>query len=361
MNCPLCGCHGLVLIYRVEDIPVFQNKVYESESLAQEAVVGDVELSRCIGCGFVFNRLFEASLMDYDDNYQNEQSHSTGFDNYLDSIVKVFERKGFGDSKVVEIGCGKGAFLSKLWARGFDAQGYDPAYEGGDGRVTKDYFSAKYAGSNVGLIVLRHTLEHVASPFEFIREIAEFCNYEGSIYIEVPCFDWILDKGAWWDVFYEHCNYFTANSLQSMFYESEVGHFFSGQYLYLFAELKSVRKSVKEAASVKKDIVPAFSIGEGMRAFAEDHKGMVVWGAGAKGSTYVNTVDPDRSYISAVVDINPKKVGCYVAKSGHQIVSPDDLDKSAEIDILVMNGNYEEEIKASLIGRPYNFFVLDES
>jgi len=95
-----------------------------------------------------------------------------------------------------------------------------------------------------------------------------------------------------------------------------------------------------------------------LERFVREHTGLVVWGAGAKGSTFVNMIDENASYISAVVDINPKKVGGYIGRTGHKIISPTMLDDMCNLDILVMNENYLDEVKSSLMGKPYNFFTL---
>ena len=70
-------------------------------------------------------------------------------------------------------------------------------------------------------------------------------------------------------------------------------------------------------------------------------------GAGAKGATFVNLVDPKREYISYLVDINPEKQERYVAKTGHSIISPKHIYdiKGKKIYILIMNDNYYKEIQ----------------
>ena len=91
------------------------------------------------------------------------------------------------------------------------------------------------------LDLLRHVLEHIQDPVSFLAEIAN-ANQGGQIYIEVPCFDWILEHKAWFDLFYEHVNYFRLDDLRRMFGTvHEAGHLFGGQYLYVVADLASLR------------------------------------------------------------------------------------------------------------------------
>jgi hypothetical protein len=50
-----------------------------------------------------------------------------------------------------------------------------------------------------------------------------------------------LDRRAqsWFDLFYEHVNYFRLDDLRRMFGTvHEAGHLFGGQYLYIVADLR---------------------------------------------------------------------------------------------------------------------------
>ena len=117
---------------------------------------------------------------------------------------------------------GKGFFLNLLLDKGVDITGVDPTYEGDSERIIKDYYSDKYANLDAELIVLRHTLEHIPKPLEFIQMIAKANKYRGKIYIEIPTFDWIVANNSIEDIFYEHCNYFTADTVKLLFGDADV-------------------------------------------------------------------------------------------------------------------------------------------
>jgi hypothetical protein len=69
-----------------------------------------------------------------------------------------------------------------------------------------------------------------------------------------------------------------------------------------------------------------------------------IWGAGAKGVTFLNMLDADRSRIAFVVDVNPRKQGKYVSGTGHRIESPAALAQHGIGNIIVMNESYRREI-----------------
>ena len=358
-HCVNCSAEALTPIYGVEAIPVFQNKVYDRADQAREAVSGSVNLVACGACGFVFNAEFDASLMSYDSQYQNEQSHSPVFDDYLDTVVSLLKSRGYGNRKIVEIGCGKGTFLGKLWQQGFDAIGFDTAYEGADPRVHREYFSASHQGIAMDLLVLRHTLEHIASPLAFLQHLASLCPPRTRIYIEVPSLEWIMEKRAFWDVFYEHCNYFTMESLCGLFRQADSGFLFGGQYMFAIASLDDLLSH--PAARPDAGELPLFALQEeiaGIRNFVQQHPGMLIWGAGAKGATFVNILDPQQQWIRAVVDINPKKAGRFVAGTGHPVITPVQIAQTGATDVLIMNENYRQEIMSMASGAGLRFHTL---
>jgi len=349
MKCSLCQGSAVSSIYKAGLTPLFQNKVYPSAKAAVLSPAAEIELLACPDCGFICNGRFNPALMNYDGEYQNEQAHSPTFDRYLDQIADLLETKGFLGKKIIEVGCGKGTFLNKLWSRNFDATGFDTAYEGADPRVHREYFTEKHAHLQPDLIVLRHTLEHIANPHEFLRQLAALLKSPTQIYIEVPAFEWILAKKAFWDVFYEHCNYFTQQSLTSMFTNAQSGLLFGDQYMYVLADLQQLETAARTTLTPRLQQLGLLQDElQRYRSFVQQHAGLLVWGAGAKGSTFVNLTDPDAVHIKALVDINARKAGAYVAGTGHPIIAPELITQTGAREILVMNENYRDEIGKQL-------------
>ena len=70
---------------------------------------------------------------------------------------------------------------------------------------------------------------------------------------------------------------------------------------------------------------------------------VAVWGAGAKGTTFLNVVAGGAS-IETVVDVNPRKRGKYVPGTGQQIVAAESLVEQGAGTVVVMNPVYSNEI-----------------
>lgn len=336
-------------VFKQLNVPVFQNKVYPGYAEAKTAKVGAVELVQSPVSGFIFNKAFDPGVMDYDMHYQNEQSNSLFFQNHLQSVLDLLKQLGIADKKIIEIGCGKGIFFDMMLKEGFDCWGFDPTYEGNNERIKKVYFDESQKGINADVIIMRHTLEHITHPFAFLHTIARANDHKGYLFVEVPTFDWIADKSAFWDIFYEHCNYFTEQSLGAMFSEAVTDNFFGGQYIYLWADLSKLRDTIPGNIQFKKR--ESITLEAKLKEFDDllkDTNSLAIWGAGAKGSTFLNLLDKNRERVNYVVDINPAKQNKFIAGTGHPIYAPGILLKEPVENILVMNENYMEEIKKQI-------------
>jgi len=352
-QCPLCRHSEWTALYTAEELPLFQNVVFADRDDAKNTKRARIDLQECQNCQFVFNAAFDESQMNYDGRYQNEQGHSRYFGTYLDAVVAELQAKGFQNKRVIEIGCGKGAFISKLRQAGFtNTKGYDPAFEGNDPDIICDYYKGQSADEPADLIVLRHVLEHVAKPFDFLKTIAQANRSLGTIYIEVPDFQWIVRENAFWDIYNEHCNYFTSQTLSSLFALSECHPSFEDQYLSFFGDLSSLRppgpRLPVKGETEEADKVCAEHIHR-WKAILENHKHhcIVVWGAASKGVIFANLIDPHAEIVRVFVDINPKKQGMYIGGTGHKIISPVQLKefRDSPMTIIVANKNYLDEIK----------------
>jgi 2-polyprenyl-3-methyl-5-hydroxy-6-metoxy-1,4-benzoquinol methylase len=345
IKCPLTGSTNTKVIYKQEEVPLLQNTVYPTRQQATSAKRINVTLAQSLDNGFVFSANFDDSIIDYDQHYQNEQSNSTFFKDHLYNVINILGKNNLLQKKIVEIGCGKAFFMDMLLEKGENVTGFDPTYEGNSPKVVKDFFSDKYSDIAAETIILRHTLEHIAKPFHFIQTIAKANNNKGFIYIEVPTFEWIVKHNASEDVFYEHCNYFTLETLQQFFTESVGGHFFNDQYIYVIADLSKVKSQLEKRDFKTYDIKFKDKISAYQKLVSEN-KNIAIWGAGAKGSTFLNLIDKDAAKIKCVIDINPKKQNQYIGGTGHTIIKPEDISKHGIDTVIVMNVNYINEIKS---------------
>jgi hypothetical protein len=79
-------------IFRSENTPVFQNKMFNSELAARSCPAGDVVPAQDIETGLVSNVAFDPSPLDHDYQYQNEQSCAVVFQQHLDEVTQIIDR-----------------------------------------------------------------------------------------------------------------------------------------------------------------------------------------------------------------------------------------------------------------------------
>lgn len=361
-------------IYRAEQLPVFQNRMFHTEQAARGCTRGDMVLVQSLDTGLIFNREFQSDLLEYDENYQNEQGLSAAFRAHLDAVTQIVDRH-FAGLSLIEVGCGKGLFLEHLAAMGYDITGLDPTYEGSNPRVIKEFFTPT-VGLRAQGIVLRHVLEHVQDPMSFLFGLLASNGNGGKIYIEVPCLDWIAQHGAWFDIFYEHVNYFRLTDFERMFgtvFES--GHCFNGQYLYVVADLTSLRKPAFQpgdvfnlpagfTSAIEHSVAPTSTR---LAAAAVEDSPMTqaptraVWGGASKGVIFALFMERAGRPINLVIDINPAKQGRFLAGTGIRVSSPDEgmVQLKPGSDLYVMNSNYLREIQA-LTRHRFNYLLIEK-
>ena len=255
---------------------------------------------------------------------------------------------------------GGGITLELLEKMEFEITGFDPAYEGSNINIVKAPFEQKSHLKAEG-IILRHVLEHIKNPYDFLTNISLANNEKGKIYIEVPCFDWILNNNAWYDIFYEHVNYFRLSDLKNMFskvYDS--GKLFGDQYIYIVADLASLKEpvynknnSVKFPKNFTKQI-------DQVSLDKDLSKNLFVWGGGSKGAIFTLLKRRSGLKIDGIVDINPAKQGKYIPAVGEKVISPEQAAKKFPegSNCYVMNSNYLNEIK-NISRNKYNYITID--
>ena len=354
-------------IYRADQLPVFQNRMFHTEQDAKNCVKGDIVLVQDLETGLIFNQAFQPDLMEYDADYQNEQAVSLVFQRHLQDVASIIE-KYFEAKSLIEVGCGKGYFLEQLQGLDFEIMGLDPTYEGTNPAIIKKYFTPS-VGLRADGVILRHVLEHVQDPLKFLLNIREANGGCGKIYIEVPCFDWICQHRAWFDIFYEHVNYFRLQDFDQIFgtiYES--GHLFGGQYLYVVADLATIRSPIHDKSqpfNLPSDFLDAMDryvmrLKSQDQSAAAGRASYAIWGGASKGVIFALFMERRGVSVNFVVDINPGKQGKYLPATGLKVRSPAEAVQglASGSDIYVMNSNYLKEI-AQFTAYQFNYLTVE--
>jgi SAM-dependent methyltransferase len=376
MACRICGA-STDEFFNLEGVPVCCNILWPSRQEAARARRGDIRLTFCHGCGHIYNSAFDPARLTYGANYDNSLHFSPRFQQYARELAaRLVETYDLHKKTVIEIGCGNAEFLALLCALGPNRGiGFDPSFiagradtTAGDGiEIVADNYSERYANRSCDLLCSRHMLEHVPDPLAIVTSVSHTLkgNSRAAIYFEVPNALFTLREKGIWDVIYEHCSYFTPQSIRYLFADAgfailNVQETFGRQFLSLEGLVagEAAQRSDAEKDSRLPADVTAFSafrerlFNDWNARFNEMRRSgqrPVVWGAGAKGTMFLNAFAA-AGLVEYVVDINPNKQGKYVAGTGQRIVSPNELTQIRPDLVILMNPVYGEEVRRQVSG-----------
>lgn len=377
-TCPVCGSIKLEVFFEVSHAPVHCGLLWQDRQAALDAPVGDISLALCLECSHVFNQRFDPDLMKYDQPYDNSLFFSPRFQEYArNQADRVIETYDIHKKNIIEVGSGKGDFLQLICERGDNhGVGFDPSYTPIPGKkihserveFIADYYSDRYAWLPADLIYSRHTLEHIDRPVEFLSSLRRTVDthLQSVVFLEVPNFNFTRGDIRPWDILYEHCSYYNSDSLsfvcrRSGFEVLQVSAAFEGQFLTIDARsfstdpphpspipLPPSRETIRSAKAFSQNYRKYFQ--DWQEKITDIHdRGLktVIWGAGAKGLSFLTMLNI-QGEISYVVDINPGKWGKYMPRTGQEIISPEILRTYRPEAIIIMNPIYQTEIKQTV-------------
>jgi SAM-dependent methyltransferase len=376
--CPSCGGRALQPFHRVDGVPAHACLLMPSPGHARRYPRGDLRLAFCRDCGFITNTAFDPLLLNYSEEYEETQGYSPTFTGFARRLAgSVIDRYDLRGKRALEIGCGKGEFITLLCELGMaGGVGIDPAYIPGrlenpaarKVEFIQDFYSPAYSFLTADLICCRHTLEHIAPTLEFLQTIRDSIGSRRDtvLLFELPDVLRVLREPAFWDIYYEHCSYFSPGSLARVFrlagFEvADLWMDYADQYILIAArpaepgadgaplqleeDVAEIARSVEEF----RDTCPTAM--SRWREFLARGRALdqrtAIWGSGSKGVSFLTTLGV-RDEIDCVVDINPRKHGRFMPGSGHRIVGPETLRESRPDRVIVMNPVYIPEIRAQL-------------
>ncbi|WP_415184800.1 class I SAM-dependent methyltransferase [Phaeovulum sp.] len=373
--CPACGSHHLTQIYRLDAIPVQSCILLDTPAEARDFPRRPLVLMFCDDCGFVFNSAFDLAQVDYASTTEESQHFSGTFNRFArDLVAEIASFYDLRGLNTLEIGCGKGDFLQELVAQtGTRALGVDPGFiperlPGADGQdiaFQREYFDPATIATPPDFIVCRHTLEHIPAVGQFLADIATVigARKDVGVFFETPDVRRVLAEGAFWDIYYEHCSYFSLGSHARLFRRAglDVTRLYAAyddQYIIQYAEPAAGRPvlAAEDDLAAMRALAVAFPAKVAqIRAFWTDYvrarhadgKRVAIWGGGSKGVSFLTTngLGPE---VAQVIDINPFKQGKYLPGTGHLVSAPESLKEARPDTVIVMNPVYLSEIGAQL-------------
>lgn len=357
-NCRVCGqpfFRDQLLQYA--DMPKAAQHFPDHVSAAADRGI-DLTVCQCSGCGLV--QLSEPPVP-----YFREVIRAAAVSEPLkaskrEQFSRLVKQYGLQGKKVIEIGCGKGEFLS-LWkdlgvvAHGLEygeasmqhclecglhvAQGYID---------TSEYLLP--SGPYDAFAVLMF-LEHMPDPNASLRGIRNNLTDGAVGLIEVPNFDMVVSRRLFSEFIGDHLLYFTRETLQ---FTLQLNGFD-------VLDCSELRDDYVLSAVVRKrktlDLTGFHAAQDDIRreldAFIDRFppKSVAIWGAGHQALAMISLAGiADR--IKYVVDSAPFKQGKLTPASHLPVVPPDTLRSSPVSALIVMAASYSDEV-AGIVRQEY--------
>jgi hypothetical protein len=261
---------------------------------------------------------------------------------------------------IVEIGAGNGSFLK--WLPGNSTKiAFEP---GPDNEKCKEkglntvegYFDPEtdIQFFKPTYIIMRHVLEHITNPKEFIDSILENCIKENifpTMIIEVPLIENALTDARIEDWVYEHPHHFTITSLKKLFANwnvFKIDTIYDNEVVIIKANPKPILNNFSIVALKNFANLSLTNAREQLISWIKAEKKIALWGGAGKSSMFLYALGIDDSF-GIVVDSDERKVGKYVPGKAIKIHSVNELINNP-VDIIIATTSWRsddifEEIK----------------
>src|SRR3989339_2124 len=362
-KCRVCG-HKFFEgpLIRYENMPRAAQFLPDTASLEGDKGVV-LEVCQCSGCGLV--QLSNAPVPYYKDVIRSA-AFSEEMKDFRRKQFESFVQKYFlKRRKIIEIGCGRGEYLSIMQQCDVEAYGLEHSEESVKEcikhglKVSKGFVENSACDINdtpFEAFFMLNFLEHLPDPNSILRGIYKNLTDSAIGFVEVPNFDMILRNNLFSEFIGDHLLYFTKETLITALNLNGFDVIDCQEIWHDYIISAVVRKNpvtlgeIKSPGKREKLDISSFhkyqarlknELDEYLGRFGS--KNVAIWGAGHQALAVMALTDLTGK-IKYVIDSAPFKQGKYTPATHIPIVSPDMLSSDPVEAIIVMAGGYSEEV-----------------
>ncbi len=349
-RCRVCG-HEFFKepLLRYENMPGAAQYLPGAEAIASDKGV-DLEVCQCSGCGLV-------QLNNHPVAYYKEVIRAAAFSEEMkDFRIKQFgsfvEKYSLKRKRVIEIGCGRGEFLTIMQQCGADAYGLEYAESSvehcvASGLKVQQGFvegpEQKLPNAPFNAFFMLNCLEHLPDVNATLTGICGNLTDDAFGLVEVPNFDMIVRKRLFSEFIGDHLYYFTTRTLRSVLELNGFDVIECNEIWQDYIISVVVRKRMKTDLShfIQQRMRLKKEIDAYIGRFPE--RQVAIWGAGHQALAIISLTDL-AGKIKYVVDAAVFKQGKYTPATHISIVSPDALRSDPVEAVIVMAASYSDEV-----------------
>ena len=350
-KCIVCGAPLMKEeLMSLENMPIGAQTILQETELSDDKGIA-LALRQCSGCGLV---QFDCEPVPY----YRDVIRAGGFSTTMvelrrEQYAHFIEMCGLENKKIIEIGCGRGEFLSVL--KEFPVQGFGIEHRKDLADIARKSGLAVWDGfAENGETVLEggpfdaflsfNFLEHQPRPGDMLRCIYNNLKEQAYGLVTVPSFEYIIENGCYYELLRDHIANYTEETLRFVL---EMNGFSVMECTMVNRDTLSAIVKKKPRTDINVLAQNQTELTEELRQFVKEKKSSgkktAVWGASHQGFTILSTtgIGDDMEYI---IDSAPFKQGLFSPASHLRIVAPDHFFSEPVEVILVIAPGYSEEI-----------------
>ena len=317
-------------------------------------------------------------------DYRYLSSMSSTFLQHAADFVtqRVQEGKFLPGDWVLEIASNDGYLLKNFLSFGILAIGVEPAENVAEisrslgVETISEFFSSQLANDLLKkqgypkLIIANNVMAHVPDLRDFIKGLAVLCGPDTQISVENPSLSNILVGMQFDTIYHEHYSYLSASSVSrlgkmyglNLFKVEQLTiHGGSNRYWLRVATLDSTDETSVEKLMRLEVESGLFDVNEWanfsskvskilndflqwLRFGEQNDRRVYGYGAAAKASTILNSIDVAANLVKAIADLSLEKQRRFMPPHGIRIISPEELFLEKPTDVIIFPWNIKSEI-----------------
>lgn len=350
LTCRIChdDLHPKPLLVQ-DDMPASAQGFPGTDGLTSDRGV-QLQVVQCAGCGVV-------QLTNPEVGYWRSVIRAAGISPDMRAF-RLVQFRAWVDThhltgkRVLEVGCGKGEYLSLLAQVGVNAHGMEHAADSVAHCVAQglqvvqgfpDDPAQRLPGSLYAGFMILNFLEHLPTIRATLRAIRNNLHPEGVGLVEVPNLDMLLSEGLFAEFIPDHLYYFTQHTLTRLLESAGFDVLDCSAVWHGYVLSAVVRK--RPALSLQALANSQHKLKQQFHTLMDRHglQRVAIWGAGHQALALISlmAIGPR---VRFVVDSAPFKQGRFTPATHLPIVGPDRLNP-ADIDlVLVLAASYSDEV-----------------
>ncbi|MBU1097699.1 MAG: class I SAM-dependent methyltransferase [Bacteroidetes bacterium] len=358
-NCRVCGQKFFdEALLQFKNMPKSAQYFPDSHLLNEDNGV-DLDVFQCSGCGLI-------QLSNYPVPYYKEVIRAAGISAEMSEFRKnqfkeFVDKYSLWNKRVIEIGSGKGEFLSIMKTFVEDTSGIEYSNESVEHckslglNVSEEYIdncNIQLSNSPFDAFFILNFLEHMPEPNVVLSGIYNNLTDDGVGLVEVPNFDMIISCNLFSEFINDHLFYFTKDSLTSLLNLNgfEIISLNIVWHGYIISAEVRKRKQIDLSSFYKSQLSLTNELSEYIYRF-ESGK-IAVWGAGHQALAVLSLTGISEK-IKYVIDSAQFKQNKYTPATHLPVYAPDILQSDPVDAVIIMAASYSDEV-ARIIRQQFN-------